>query len=98
MIPKEPEEIKTDEEILKDRSDNYGDAGVMYERYKVLSIMLDSFYCELNKEEDVSEACRGLLDMVALKIIRLVTNVKHKDSYQDLRNYVTLLEEQVFKK
>jgi hypothetical protein len=78
------------DEIVKLRAGEYGEPKRFFKAYEAICNEMDGYKASSPYRVD---GCRIVLQMLALKLLRLVYNPAHKDSIKDLKGYTKILED-----
>lgn len=79
-------------EILNKRAATYGDATTMYSAVERIRDTLIMVHCK-QTDENIPGGFMGLMNQVAVKLVRIMANPEHNDSYVDAINYLRLARE-----
>ena len=78
------------DEIVKQRAGEYEEPKRFFKAYEAICNELDGYRVGSPYRVD---GCQIVLQMLALKLLRLTYNPAHKDSITDLKGYTKILEE-----
>ena len=84
----------TDSQIMQTRAKQYGPVKSQMAVIGSIQMELSKYCLERNEGKPSREALVHLasLNQVVVKLVRSVSNRRHADNYQDLRNYTSIAE------